>query len=187
MVMKGYLNLQLLINKMLIITCSIFVVIFFTSANVYAYVDCKPDRKAVTYYVDMLNFDRKNSKDKMIFDPAVLHICQGDTIVWKDKDPGHNSASWHSPKGAKSWFGELDENISITFKVEGTYIYRCYPHTMFATMIGIIVVNKPSQKKIIEDKLKMLEEEFVLNPKRTKKYLDLIRYEVDAEPSSLKK
>ena len=78
----------------------------------------------------------------MQFDPAFLMIEPGDTVTFIATDKGHNSESILEmiPEGAETWKGKMNEEISVTFDVEGIYGYKCQPHFGMG-MVGIIQVG----------------------------------------------
>ncbi|MEM6761897.1 MAG: pseudoazurin [Pseudomonadota bacterium] len=90
----------------------------------------------------MLNIDPADPEVQMVFDPPILFIEPGDTVTFVPTDRGHNSASKRGmlPEGAEPWNGALDEELSITFTVPGTYGYVCIPHLEMG-MVGLILVG----------------------------------------------
>lgn len=97
---------------------------------------------AETHVVEMLNADPENSNAINLFTPPLLKINPGDTVRFEAVDPGHNSASKKGmlPEGVAPWNGKIDEEIEITFDVEGTYGYLCLPHYGMG-MVGLILVG----------------------------------------------
>ena len=91
---------------------------------------------AETHIVKMLN---QGPEGIMIFEPSVLDVDVGDTVIFEATDAAHNSESIDGmiPNGATSWSGSLSKNISVTFDVPGVYGYQCTPHSMMA-MVGLI-------------------------------------------------
>ncbi|MEM6487236.1 MAG: pseudoazurin [Pseudomonadota bacterium] len=95
---------------------------------------------AEDHQVQMLN--RSDSGDVMVFEPAVLRIAPGDTVTFVPTAKGHNAESIADlvPEGAEGWKGKINQEVTITFDVEGVYAYKCTPH--YATgMIGLIIVG----------------------------------------------
>lgn len=97
---------------------------------------------AAEHTVRMLNIDPNDPETQMVFDPPILRIEPGDTVTFVPTDRGHNSASKRGmlPDGAVPWNGALDEELSITFTVPGTYGYVCLPHLEMG-MVGLILVG----------------------------------------------
>lgn len=97
---------------------------------------------AETHIVEMRNSDPDNSNSINLFTPSLLKISLGDTVRFKTVDPGHNSASKRGmlPEGAEPWNGKIDEEIEITFDIEGTYGYVCLPHYGMG-MVGLVLVG----------------------------------------------
>ena len=125
---------------------------------------------AETHIVKMLN---QGPEGIMIFEPSVLDVDVGDTVIFEATDAAHNSASIVGmiPEGAKSWNGQLSKDITVTFDLEGIYAYQCTPHAMMA-MVGIIEVgtNKNNLEKIksVASKTKSV---FVMNQDRLDTYI----------------
>ena len=95
-----------------------------------------------THIVEMRNAAPDDPKGANVFTPPILRIEVGDSILFKVVDKGHNSASKRGmlPEGAEPWNGGIDEEIEITFTVEGTYGYICLPHYQMG-MVGLILVG----------------------------------------------
>jgi len=99
---------------------------------------------ADTVEVKMLN--RGPDGNIMVYDPPVVQVEPGDTIVWKSTDPGHNAQSIDelTPEGAESWKGGINKEVSVTLETEGVYAYKCLPH--YATgMVGIVIVGDTTE------------------------------------------
>lgn len=87
----------------------------------------------------------KGEAGSLVFEPAILKIVPGDTVIFKPDAKIHNVQSMKAmiPEGGSEWKGKFGEEVSVTFDVEGVYGYRCAPH-YFAGMVGLIVVGDPS-------------------------------------------
>jgi plastocyanin len=71
--------------------------------------------------------DREVQVSSFQFQPAVLTITAGDTVIWRANEGGHNvvadDGSFGSgPPGVSPW------TFSRVFPVAGTYRYYCAPH-----------------------------------------------------------
>ena len=124
------------------------------------------------YTVKMLN----NGKEGlMVFEPSVLSIQQGDTVLFEATDVSHNSASISGmiPQGAMPWTGAMNQDIKVTFDKEGVYVYQCSPHSMMA-MVGVIKVGSPNNLEIIKGKAEDQKKVFVMNKERLTNYLQEI-------------
>lgn len=79
--------------------------------------------------IEMLNKDPEDPKARMVFYPRILTVEQGDAVLFKSVDRGHNSASIDGmiPDGAESWNGRISKDIEVTFAVPGLYGYQCIP------------------------------------------------------------
>jgi len=97
---------------------------------------------------------------RFYFEPEVLHIKPGDTVVWVNISGGpHNSVAYHPsinnkalgiPEGAEPWESPLitatagkAAQFEHTFTAEGTYAYYCFPHEAVG-MVGLIIVGEPT-------------------------------------------
>lgn len=92
--------------------------------------------------VRMLNYDRDDPNRVMVYEPEIVRIEPGDTVVWVSVDAMHNAQSIDGmiPEGADSWASPLSEDFEMTFEVEGTYGYLCEPHQMLG-MVGLVLVG----------------------------------------------
>mgnify|MGYP000920341990 CR=1 FL=1 len=94
-----------------------------------------------THEVQMLN---KGSEGRpMQFEPAYLKIAPGDSVKFVAADKGHNSEAIPGmvPEGAETWKGKINEEITVTFDVEGIYGYKCAPHFGMG-MVGLVQVGE---------------------------------------------
>ena len=126
---------------------------------------------AETYTVKMLN---QGAEGIMVFEPSILDVDVGDTVIFEATDAAHNSESMEGmiPNGAVSWSGPLSKDISVTFDIPGVYGYQCTPHSMMA-MVGIIrggkkIDNLESLKAVANIK----KSSFVMNQGRLDSYID---------------
>ena len=69
------------------------------------------------YTVKMLN---NGNEGLMVFEPSVLSIQQGDTVLFEATDVSHNSASIPGmiPQGAMPWSGAMNQDVKVTFDEE---------------------------------------------------------------------
>ncbi|MEM7693088.1 MAG: pseudoazurin [Pseudomonadota bacterium] len=97
---------------------------------------------AEEHVIQMLNIDPNDPERQHVFDPPILRIAVGDTVTFKAIDRGHNTATKRGmvPDGAEGWNGAIDEEVTITFTVPGTYGYVCLPHLEMG-MVGLILVG----------------------------------------------
>lgn len=95
---------------------------------------------AAEHEVRMLN--KGPDGQAMQFDPAFLKIEPGDSVKFVPTDKGHNSESILDmlPEGAETWKGKMNEEVTVTFDVEGIYGYKCQPHFALG-MVGVIQVG----------------------------------------------
>ena len=75
---------------------------------------------AADHQVLMLNKDSEGRP--MQFEPAFLKVAPGDTVTFVPQ-------------------GKINEQITVTFSVEGFYAYRCLPHFALG-MVGLIQVGE---------------------------------------------
>lgn len=91
--------------------------------------------------VKMLN---RTSDGQRGFEPAVVRINPGDSVHFVAVDKGHSVQlipGMH-PDGAKSFSGDVNDDLTVKFDKPGVYGYRCVPHYMMG-MVGLVVVGKP--------------------------------------------
>lgn len=93
---------------------------------------------AENFEVQMLN---RGEAGNMIFEPAFLRIALGDTVTFLASDRGHNAESIPEmmPEGATEFAGKINEEIVVTYDVEGLYGIRCKPHYAMGMVITIAV------------------------------------------------
>ncbi|MGB4114671.1 MAG: pseudoazurin, partial [Yoonia sp.] len=82
---------------------------------------------AEDFEVKMLN---RGEDGSMVFEPAFLQIAAGDTVKFIAEDRGHNAEAIPEmmPEGGTAFEGKINEEIDVTFEVEGLYGVRCKPH-----------------------------------------------------------
>lgn len=99
---------------------------------------------AAEHEVRMLN--KGPEGQPMQFDPAFIKIEPGDSVKFIATDKGHNSESILEmiPETAEVWKGKINEEIVVTFDVEGIYGYKCMPHFGLG-MVGIIQVGDSTE------------------------------------------
>lgn len=94
---------------------------------------------AADHQVKMLN---RGAAGMMVFEPAFLAVQPGDTVTFVPTDAGHNAEAIDGmlPEGAEPFAGGMGKEISVTFKAEGLYGYKCKPHYGMG-MVGLIQVG----------------------------------------------
>ena len=114
-------------NKFLIIT-SFLIATFSTNIGFAADVT-----------VDMLN---RLDKESNIFEPKIVRVNVGDTVLWKAKDKGHNVEFIKKgvPEGVVKFKSKFNKDVEYTFETPGIYAYWCTPHKNMG-MIGFVVVG----------------------------------------------
>lgn len=94
----------------------------------------KKKEESKNYIVKMKNF---------VFDPEILIVNPGDTIIFVPDPSGHYSQSLDyeiSDGIKKGWKTEWGKKESIALKKPGFYCYICPPHQMLG-MVGLIIVK----------------------------------------------
>jgi pseudoazurin len=93
---------------------------------------------AENHDVQMLN---RGDAGAMVYEPAFLQIAPGDTVTFIPTDRGHNAESIDGmiPEGAEPFSGRINEEITVTFDVEGLYGIRCTPHYAMGMVMTIAV------------------------------------------------
>lgn len=99
------------------------------------------------------------------FDPLGLWIAPGQSVRWRNVDPGnsHTSTAYDPanfdhprriPAGAAPWNSDYllpGESFAVTLSVPGVYDYFCVPHEL-SGMVGRIVVGTPAAGWVIPPK-----------------------------------
>ncbi|SFG38033.1 pseudoazurin [Sulfitobacter dubius] len=95
---------------------------------------------AETHDVKMLT---RGDTGAMVYEPAHLQIAPGDTVRFLPAQHGHNAASISEmlPEGAERFIGEIDEEKSVSFEIEGRYGIKCSPHYAMG-MVMIVDVGE---------------------------------------------
>ena len=115
-------------NKFLIIT-SFLIATFFNNIGLAADVT-----------VDMLN---RLDKESNVFEPKIVRVNVGDTVLWKAKDKGHNVEFIKKgvPEGVGKFKSKYNKDTEYKFETPGIYAYWCTPHKNMG-MIGFVVVGE---------------------------------------------
>ena len=93
---------------------------------------------AEDFEVKMLN---RGEDGSMVFEPAFLQIAAGDTVKFIAEDRGHNAEAIPEmmPEVGTAFEGKINEEIDVTFEVEGLYGVRCKPHYAMGMVMTIAV------------------------------------------------
>ncbi|MEO8530939.1 MAG: pseudoazurin [Deltaproteobacteria bacterium] len=104
--------------------------------------------QAETYEIQMRN---KGGTGTMVFEPAFLAIQPGDTVKFIAIDKGHDAETIEGmiPEGAEPFKGKANEEIEVTFTVEGVYGIKCNPHYAMG-MVALIEVGAPTNLEAAE-------------------------------------
>ena len=94
---------------------------------------------AETFEVQMLN--KGSDGERMVFEPAFIQAAPGDTIKFVAGDKGHNAEinKGMLPEGAEAFKGKINEELEVTFDVEGVYGVICKPHFAMGMVMTIAV------------------------------------------------
>ena len=95
---------------------------------------------------EVLMLNKGPEGQPMQFDPAFLKIEPGDTVTFVATDKGHNAESILDmiPESAETWKGKINEEITVTFDIEGTYGIKCLPHFAMG-MVALIQVGDSTE------------------------------------------
>lgn len=104
---------------------------------------------AETHDVQMLT---RGDTGAMVYEPAHLQIAPGDTVRFLATQRGHNAASIPEmlPEGAERFIGKIDEEILVSFEIEGRYGIKCSPHYAMG-MVMIIDVGDADDAAPLSD------------------------------------
>lgn len=94
---------------------------------------------AAEHTVKMLN---KGAGGMMVFEPALINVKPGDTVVFLPSDKTHNAETIPGmlPSGATPFKGAMSQPVKVTFTKPGVYGYKCLPHLGMG-MVGAVVVG----------------------------------------------
>ena len=89
--------------------------------------------------VEMLN---RLNKESMVFEPKIVRVKVGDTVLWKANDKGHNVEFIKKgvPEGVDKFKSKYNKDTEYKFTIPGIYAYWCTPHKSMG-MIGFVVVG----------------------------------------------
>ena len=90
--------------------------------------------------VEMLN---RLNKESMVFEPKIVRVNVGDTVLWKAIDKGHNVEFIKKgvPEGVGKFKSKYNKDTEYKFTIPGIYAYWCTPHKNMG-MIGFVVVGE---------------------------------------------
>ena len=90
--------------------------------------------------VEMLN---RLNKESMVFEPKIVRVNAGDTVLWKANDKGHNVEFIKKgvPEGVGKFKSKYNKDTEYKFETPGIYAYWCTPHKNMG-MIGFVVVGE---------------------------------------------
>ena len=97
--------------------------------------------------VEMLN---RLDKESMVFEPKIVRVNVGQTVLWKATDKGHNVEFIKNgvPEGVDKFKSKYNKDTEYKFTIPGIYAYWCTPHKNMG-MIGFVVVGE--DKSNLED------------------------------------
>ena len=89
--------------------------------------------------VEMLN---RLNKESMVFEPKIVRVNVGETVLWKATDKGHNVEFIKNgvPEGVDKFKSKYNKDTEYKFTIPGIYAYWCTPHKNMG-MIGFVVVG----------------------------------------------
>ncbi len=89
--------------------------------------------------VEMLN---RLNKESMVFEPKIVRVNVGETVLWKATDKGHNVEFIKNgvPEGVAKFKSKYNKDTEYKFTIPGIYAYWCTPHKNMG-MIGFVVVG----------------------------------------------
>ncbi len=79
-----------------------------------------------------------------VFDPELVRVKPGDSIVFIASDKGHDvhSVNGMVPDGAQPIDGKTNQDTKVTFNQPGVYVITCRIHTLMG-MMCVVVVGDP--------------------------------------------
>ena len=103
---------------------------------------------AATFEVHMLN---KGAAGAMVYEPALTKVAVGDTVTFVPIDKGHNAETMKEilPAGGDTFKGKINEPVSVTFTVPGTYGVKCTPHVGMGMVALVLVGDGPLDAAVV--------------------------------------
>ncbi|MEM9634979.1 MAG: pseudoazurin [Pseudomonadota bacterium] len=94
---------------------------------------------AETIEIKMLN--KGTDGARMVFEPSYVRLVPGDTLKFIAVNKGHNAESVKgmSPGEAQPFKGKINQEIEVTFDVEGWYGIQCKPHFGMGMVMAVEV------------------------------------------------
>jgi pseudoazurin len=79
------------------------------------------------------------------FDPAVLFVAPGETVRFAMGGKAYASRviAGMTPEGGQGWWGQVGEDLEITFTEPGVYGHKCGGAYALG-LVGLVVVGDPS-------------------------------------------
>ncbi|MEM1387839.1 MAG: pseudoazurin [Pseudomonadota bacterium] len=95
-----------------------------------------------SHTVEMLNKHPDDPSLRMVFNPRILSVEAGETVLFTSVDKGHNSESIDGmlPEGAEEWKGRISQDVTVTFDKPGIYGVQCTPHLSMG-MVALVIVE----------------------------------------------
>ena len=108
---------------------------------------------AETFEVKMLT--RAADGSPMVFEPAYLRLEPGDSIKFLASQKGHNAESMKKmmPKGAKKFRGKINQEIEVSFDVNGWYGIQCKPHYAMGMVMVVQVGDVELPEKFLAGRI----------------------------------
>ena len=84
------------------------------------------------------NDEKKNQR----YEPLIVSIDIGDTIIWKSVEKSHNVEFMKGgvPEGVGDFKSAISKDAEFTFTIPGIYAYICSPHKT-GKMVGFVIVG----------------------------------------------
>ena len=99
------------------------------------------------------NDEKKNQR----YEPLIVSIDIGDTIIWKSVEKSHNVEFMKGgvPEGVGDFKSAISQDAEFTFTIPGIYAYICSPHKT-GKMVGFVIVgnDKSNLEQIKKVKLR---------------------------------
>lgn len=126
---------------------------------------------AAEHEIKMLN--KGSDGQVMVFEPAFLKVAPGDTVTFVPTDKSHNAESIKgmAPADGQTFKSKINEQVSVTYDVEGIYGIKCLPHYAMG-MIALIQVG--------DDTANLEEAKAVKHPGKARERMTALFDEVEA-------
>jgi len=88
-----------------------------------------------------------------VFEPSVVHVAVGDTVTFVPSAVMQNAETIPGmlPEGATAFRGGVNEQVTVSFDVPGTYGIACKKHFGIGMVALVVVGDAPADATTVDD------------------------------------